>query len=344
MAIKEFESSNALTRKIWETENRQLFIDAAKESYFLPRFGGGADSIVFVRDELSKSAGDKITFGIRMRVTGDWVGAGQTLEGNEQSLTTYDFSVTLDQVRQGVRVRNGLTKQRTQIDLIEEARSALTVALAEKIDSLLFAALRTSPTKVFYSNNGVPTASTSLSTVKSALVATEDIITPKLILAMKTWAKTGGARSQSPIRPIRIDGRDTFILLTHPDALYDLKNDPTYAQAQREAAERGKTNPIFTGAVGVWDNVVIHEHENITIGTDAGAGANVNYSEGFLLGAQSLCWAWGERKPMVMKTFDYDEETGFGVELIYGAGKPKFNSKDYGVVTFLAARTAISDL
>lgn len=345
MAIKEFATSDALVRKIWLTENQLLFKEAAKESYFLPRFGGeSADNIVYVRNELSKSNGDRITFGIRMRLTSTGVGAGQTLEGNEQSLQTYDFSISLDQVREAVRIRQGLTKQRTQIDLAEEARMALKTWMAEKIDALLFAALRTSPTKTFYSNNGTFTSGASYAAVKADLTASQDNITPQIISAMKTWAKTGGNRAQAPLRPIRVDGRETFVFLTHPDALWDLKQTTVWAQAQREAAERGKSNPLFTGAVGVWDNVVIHEHENITIGTDAGSGSNVPFAEGFLMGAQSLCWAWGERGEMVEKTFDYDEEKGFAVNLIYGAGKPVFNGKDYGSVSFLCSRTQVSDI
>ena len=347
MTTTTFATGNALTRKIWEAENEKLFRDAIKESYFSKFMGSGPldkSSIVYVNNSLQKSAGDKITFGIRMRLTGAGVGSGETLEGNEEALTTYDFSVTMDRRRNGVRVTRGLTKQRVQMDLEEEARAGLKDWMTEFIDSKLFEALRaTAPTSCWYSNNGVITKGVA-ATIKADLVTAEDKITTDLISAVKTWALTGGARSQTPLRPIKIEGKNHFVLLVHPDVGYDLRKDATFVQANREAASRGTDNPIFTGMLGMWNNVIIHEHENIHIGTDAGASANVPYAENFLLGAQSLCWANGMREDMVEETFDYQEQAGFGIGLNYAVGKPIFNSLDYGSVGIYTSRTKVSDL
>jgi hypothetical protein len=48
----------------------------------------GTNSIVHVKNDLTKSKGDRITYGIRMRLSGAGVTSGQTLEGNEESLVT----------------------------------------------------------------------------------------------------------------------------------------------------------------------------------------------------------------------------------------------------------------
>jgi len=343
MSTTSFASGNALTVKHWMAKSEQLFRDAAKESYFLPRFGSaGKNSIVYEKKELMSKKGDKITFGIRMRLSGNGVGPGQTLEGNEESLTTHDYSVTMTRRRHAVRVENGLSEQRIQMDQLEEARLALVDWMAEYIDETLFTALRGTPTTVWYNNNGTPTKATAAA-AKAAITAAEDKLTPKLISALRAWAVTGGNRSQTPLRPIMVDGRKTFVLLIHPDVAFDLKNDSTYAQAKREADDRGKKNPLFTGALGVWDNVVIHEHENVYIATDAGGSADQPYAECFLLGAQSLCWAWGKRERMVEEDFDYEEETGIATRLNYAVGKPQFNSKDYGSIGVFVGRTQISD-
>ena len=340
------ESGNALTSKLWALENEKLFRDAMKQSYFLPRFGStDKNSVVYIKNELEKESGDRITFGIRMRLTGSGVGPGQTLEGNEEQLTLHNYSLNLTRRRHAVRVERGLTEQRIKTQLEPEAKMAIQDWMAEYIDDKLFEALRSTPTVVWYNNNGAPTKGASASAVKSDINSAQDKVTPKLLSAIRTWAITGGNRSQVPIRPIMVDGRKTYIFLAHPDVIYDLKNDSTYAQAQREAADRGKDNPIFTGAVGVWDNVVVHEHENILIGADAGSGSDQPYAECSLLGAQSLCFAFGKRKnQIVTQEFDYKEEVGYSIGLNYGAGKPVFNGKDYGSIGVYVGRTQISDL
>ncbi len=342
MAVKSFATTDALTRKLWMAENEQLFRDVAKESYFSRFMGKGKNSIVYEKEELKREAGDKITFGIRMRLSGSGVGAGQTLEGNEESLTTHDYSVTMDRRRFGVRVERGLSKQRIQADMEQEAREALKDKMTEYIDEQLFSSLRTTPTAVWYNNNGTLTKDTAAN-AKAAIVAAEDKITPKLVSGVRAWARTGGNRSQTPLRPIKVDGRDTFILLVHPDVAFDLKQDSTYTQYARDAEVRGESNPLFSGAIAVIDNIVIHEHENVHIGTDAGSSSDQPYAECFLLGAQALCWAWGMKEEMVQKDFDYGEEVGFSLGLNYAAGKPQFNSLDYGSVGVFVGRTQVSD-
>ncbi len=343
MAVKSFGTSDGLTRKIWLANNEQLFRDAAKESYFLPRFGGdNKNSIIYEKKELLKGNGDRITFGIRMRLTGTGVGPGQTLEGNEEALTTYTMNVTMTRRRHAVRVERGLSKQRTQADMEKEAREGLKDWMAEYIDQQIFTALSTTPTTVFINDNGTITKTTA-ATGKSTLTASQDKLTPKLIRAVKTWALTGGNRSQTPLRPIMVDGRKTFVLLVHPDVAYDLKNDSAYEQQVREAEVRGKSNPLFSGAVAVIDNVVIHEHENVTIGTDAGGSSDQPYAECIFMGAQAACWAWGMREEMKEEDFDYGEEVGFAMGLNYAVSKTQFNSLDYGSIGVYVGRTQLSD-
>lgn len=329
MAKTAFATGNALTKKAWD---EKLFRDTAKESYFSRFMGSTADSIIQVNEELVGKAGDNVTFGIRMRLSGSGVTSGMALEGNEESLTTHSFSVSLEEYAHAVRDRGPLDRQRVMFSIDEESVASLKTWGAEKIDSLCFSAIGASPTKIFYGGSATSTATLTAS----------DKITPQLISKAKTWALTGGNRGQTPLRGIRINGKNYFVLLVHPDVMYDLKQDSTFAQARREALERGKDNPIFSGAEAVWDGVIIHEHENITLATTWGSGA-VSGAQCMLLGAQAGVWAWGKRPKVVAEEFDYGREHGYAWSLIAKAGKPVFNSKDYGSVGFYVARTKISD-
>lgn len=344
MAVYSQASNDNKTRKLWELENEKLYRDAAMESYFLPRFGGtGKDSMVTINNKFQKEAGDNITFAIRMRLQGGGVGPGGTMEGNEDSLTFYDYNLTLTRERKAVRIERGLTGQRTQTDLEEEARAALRDWMAERIDYRILEALDVTPSLTFYNNNGAPAYNATYATAKAAIADGTSKLTPKLLSYIKTGASTGWNRSQTPIRPIKVNGKDHYIFLAHPDAIYDLRQDSEWNEAQREANVRGSDNPIFNGMVGMWDNIVVHSHERVTIGTDAGVGANVPYSKGYFLGAQAVCWANGKRDEMVQETFDYEEEVGFQIAMTYGVKKPVFNSKDYGSVAVVLNRTRVSD-
>jgi N4-gp56 family major capsid protein len=316
-----------------------------KESYFARFLGKDEGSVLQEKTQLEKQKGDKITFGLIQRLDGAGVTGTQPLEGNEEELETYDFNVELELYRHAVRTRGSLDEKRPVWDMPSEARSALKVWGTEKIDALTFAALQLAPSKIFYNNSSaVLTATTVEATAKSALTnATNSLLTLDTITKIKTWARTGGNRTQTPIRPVRIDGKEFYIMLVHPDVFADIKMTSEYKQANREARERGQDNPLFRNADFVWDGVIVHEHENVSIATDGGAGSQA-FARNLFLGAQAGCWAWGKRPYTIERDFDYGEKKGYSWNMMAGVKKSTFNSKDYGVLSVYSTRTNISGL
>ena len=157
------------------------------------------------------------------------------------------------------------------------------------------------------------------------------------------------------MRPIKIDGVNHYVLFIHPWQAFDLKNNATYAQAQREAAARGEKNPIFTGALGVWDNVIVHEHEYVPFLDISVAGHNFNASgagtdfsadcfRALLCGAQAAIFANTSKSFMMReRDFDYGNKVGHSTGIMGGVQKLTFNTSgiDYGVI---ALDTAASSL
>ena len=304
-----------------------------KESYFMPRFSGeGRNNIMQVKSLEGGGQGDKLTFGMISRLAGAGVTSRQTLEGNEENLQDYSFNLELEEYAHAVRDAGPLDRKRPIYDMDNESRDALQVWMSEKIDSLAFTALENSPTKIFYGGDATGTGD----------IAAGDKITPALLSKVKAWAVTGGNRSQTPLKPVSIGGKSYFVYLTHPDAMYDLKNDSTFAQARREAEVRGSENPIFSGALGVWDGVIIHEHENVGIATDWG-GSTIAGVKGSFMGQQALAWGWGARPKAVAESFDFQREHGFAVSMMSACEKPVFNSLDYGSIGIYTSRTQIGD-
>lgn len=325
-----FETDNALTVKLY---HEKLYRDARKESYFERFMSNGEDTPVQTKTDLESDEGDAVTFGIRYRLKGDGVTDDNVLEGHEEELSTADFKISLTQLRNAVRTKGKLSDRRPLFRVPNEARAALKDWMSEKIDQKCFDALDLSPTKVFYGGDATSTAD----------IDATDKVSLGLISRVKTWASTGGNRTQPKLRGINIGGKKHYILLVHNDVEYDLKRDPEYLQAQREAEVRGKNNPLFSGALAVWDDVIIHSHENIPIVTTWGAGSNVAGARCHFLGAQALCWAWGMRPWVTEETFDYKNKRGFAIGMIYAVAKPKFNNLDYGSIQVRVARTKVSD-
>lgn len=345
MAKTTFSTSDALTKKAWE---EKLFRDVVKESYFSKFVSSGADSIVTEKTQLSKDKGDEVTIGLRMRLAGAGVTEGQTLEGNEEKLSTYSMKLALKQYRHAVRDDGAMSRKRAMFEISGESQAALKDWMSEKIDQLHFdelgvgAGATANPSKIFYKTSTGVLATGTAATAKTALTAADGKLTLNMLSFLKAWALTGGNRSYVPLRPVKIEGKPYYVLLTHPDAVYDLRVDSNFQQAMRDAEVRGSENPLFTGALAIWDGVVIHAHENCAIATDSGAGSNVPWVKSAFLGAQALCVAYGKRPEVVQKTFDYDNEEGYATGVIMGVKKSIFNSLDYGSLGVYLARTNVA--
>lgn len=342
MAKTAFATDNPLTKKLYD---EKLFRDAVKQAYFDKFMGTTSDSLIMSKTELTKAKGDAVTMGLRMRLTGTGVISGQALEGNEEKLVTHSQAISLEQYRHAVRDDGEMTRQRAMFSIDEESQMALKDWGTEKIDQLMFDALFAAPTKVFYHVSGAVSHATTLAIARSKLtVAANSLLTPTLISAMRTYARTGGARSglTTPLRPITVEGKKYYCLLVHPDALYDLKRDATFATAMREAQERGPSNPLFQGSTAIWDGVVIHEHESVPIITNGGGGA-IPCSDGIFMGAQAGLFAWGKRPEVKTKKFDYDNENGYAWGMIGKAAKAVFNARDFGSFGVAISRSSISD-
>jgi N4-gp56 family major capsid protein len=335
MAITGFTTSDAAKKKLWM---EKLYRETVKETFLtqMGMMGDGEDFIIQEKRDLTKQKGDELDFFLIPKLPGSGVTDGETLEGKEERLNEYSFSVTLKRYRNAVR-HDYMSDKRVFFSISDEGARALRIWGTEKIETLVFDSLTSSPTRAMYTADGSTMATTTtFSTAKTALT-TSSVITPKQIQYAKAWAATGGNRTQNPLRPVTIKGKKYFVLMVHPYVGYDLKLDSTYAQAQREADVRGKDNAIFTGALGVWDNVIVVESEYVPVDSDAGAGANVNWSHCLLLGAQAGVLGWGDTPDIVTKGFDYEEETGTAYRMTMKAEKAKFNSVDWASISFPVA-------
>jgi N4-gp56 family major capsid protein len=331
MAVKGITTDDAVTKKVWD---ESAFREARKEMYVSKFMGKDSSAMIYEKTQLEKDMGDNITFTMFPRAQAPVIlgSSGEAVEGKEGKFEQFTDSITLEEYNTAFRTKNKGTidAQRPWFNLTDENAKALEQWSSEVMDELWFKAIQANPTRIVYGGDA-----TSVATLEAG-----DKLNPTLIRRLRAMAKTGfatgsNARKAYPFKSVKIGGVDYYVLLVHPYAVYDMKENAAYQQSVREAMERSKNNPIFTGAVAVIDNVIIHEHENIQI-KQTTSSSGIYYCTGVFMGAGSSIWAWGKRWSTYTEYFDFGREIGVNRSMIAATKKTSFkftstgSAADYG--------------
>lgn len=308
----------ALVPKIW---TKKVWHEGLKESFFDKFTALDGSNVVHKNKDLTGVKGDAVTFGLMMNLSGGGVeGNRATLTGNEEALNIYDFTVQTQLVRNAVS-RYEADDQKTQYDMLKEIKGALKQWLADWQDNKLIAKLSASPTagETLYASSAGTQAS----------ITANDKLTTTLISRAKRKAQMHDPK----VQPIKVDGMDKFIMLVSPWAARDLKDDAKWLAAQQNANVRGSKNPIFTGALGEYDGVILYEYERVLNDKTGASSANVCHN--LLLGKQAACFAVSRPAKHIKQVDDYGNVEGNGIAFYGVIEKSKFNSKDYGVINVM---------
>jgi len=346
MAKTSYPVGHALAVAHW---SKDLMKESLKRTYALKFMSTGATNICQIKTETGKSAGDNITFGLRMQLNGDGILGDGTLEGNEEALITYSDKIYINQLRHAVRSEGKMSEQRVPFSVREESRDGLADWWADRIDTAFFnqlcgntqvtdtrktgnqAAIAPSSTHVIYANGKATEA-------KVGSASASCVITLALIDKAVAKAET----LDVPMNPIMINGEKHYVYFMHPYDVYQLRTNTNTGQwldIQKAAMNGGKVsgNPIFTGALGVYNNVILHSSTRIP--TPVTAASNGEVRRGVFCGAQAAAVAFGRESSKKNfyswkeELFDYDNQLGVAAGSIFGLKKCVFNSKDFATIT-----------
>lgn len=329
-------SNSALRPELWR---KALFADVRDNLYMTRFIGDSEQSMIQELEDLSKDAGSNVSFGLGMKLSGSGITGDNTLEGNEEAMTDYDEDLAIDQLRHAVRLTGRMDEKKNAYNMRTNAKARLTDWWAQRIDQEILDKLCGKTTSTF--SNTPTAAAASRSIFAGGQSAIGNITTAnKMDTKVLDAAKQAAVLASPALRPIRVNGKPYFVAILHTYDATNLRQDPVWAQAQRDANVRGEENPIFTGALGIWNGIVVHEHEYIYRTNDGSGAAQV--ARNILCGQQAGVIAWGAPVQWVEKSFDYGNSWGISVGAIFGVIKPIFNSVDYGVITMYAASAAAS--
>ena len=356
-------ASTGLTPQQWDAK---YFRNYFQENRFAGEMGSTQNSLIHVKEDLTKKKGDSITFALVNRLTGGGVTGNDVLEGNEEDQVSRSFKLTVNQRRHAVLVpymeeqfsaiplrqaaRESLmdwSQENTRDRIITELGSINGVAygtatsgqrdtwLVDNADRVLFGALK--------SNNNANIHANSLSNIDN----TDDKLTTGAASLMKRIALSASPK----IRPLRStsSGRRFFVMYVPSLVFRDLKTDSTITQAQRDVVLRMQNEKLFKGGDLEWDGIIFKEIDDIEVLSGVGAGS-IDAAPAYLCGVQAIGYGIARRWNTVTQKTDYEDKMGVAVRDMGNFGKMTFGTgsgdtddlKDHGIVTGFFASVADS--
>lgn len=347
-----------LTVQQWDDKFFRQYIHDGR---FKELQGTDENSIIQMKEDLTKKKGDTITIALVNRLTNQATTGTNVLEGNEEDLASRSHDITVNKRRNAVRIAE-MTEQKSAIDLRDAGRATLMDWAVEDTRDLYIQALGSLNGTAFLSRTatiadawlvdnadrvlfGAAAAGlTDMSSDLALLDGSSDLFNVTALDAMILKAKTASPK----IRPVRDakNGRRYWVVLANPHAFKNLRDsiDTEVLAATVVQAEGAK---LFEGGDLFWNGAIVKEVDNLPIYPNLGDSATTEVTPVYLMGAQALGHGLAKRWKSVTEEFDYGDKHGIAIESIYGVSKLRFGTgttdtddyKDHGVVTGFFATT-----
>ena len=324
--------------KLW---SRKLMREALKQTWASRFMGSDSNSLCQTLDETSKGPGDRIRCILRMQLGGDGIQGDGTLEGNEESLVTHTDDLLINQLRHAVRSKGKMTEQRIPFSIREEARMGLQDWWADRFDAWFFNQLAgvTAQSDTKFTGNNTVTAHDANHTVSASGSTNFSLeVIDQAVLK---------ARTISPVvRPVQTEAGAKYVMFITPEHHYDLRrntNTLEWGDVQKAAMQGGNIsdNPIFTGALGEYNGVILHEAFRLP----TASGGTANLGGAVLCGAQAATFGFGRdnspnRMSWVEELFDYNNQLGVSAGCIAGMKRTIYNSESFSSILVNATHSA----
>lgn len=351
MSTTAYGVNSAEAVKLW---SRKLAHEVRKTTYIDRFIGEGSDSLIQMKSEAKKDSGDRIRVILRMLLTGDGVVGDQPLEGNEESLTTYTDDLIINQLRHAVRSQGKMSEQRIPFEHRAEAKDGLRDWWAERMDYSFFnhicgyTVANTTGTGTgtpYIAGNTILAPSSGRKMTSNSGVTNDEGLGSSDLFTLTTIDRAvEKAKVATPkIRPINYKGGKYYVMFLHPYQVTDLRTTTSTGQwldIQKSAmmGDGSQGNPIFTGALGMYNGVILHEAYRVTQGVNSSTGAAITtVRRSVLCGAQSAFIGFGKGSSFKQmdwreELFDYGNQLGVEAGFVFGIKKAQFNSTDFGTI------------
>jgi N4-gp56 family major capsid protein len=346
-------TGDALAVKLW---SKKVSVEALKQTWAFKFMGRDDNSVIQILDETTKSSGDRIRFPLRRLISGRGVQDGELLENREERLTFYTDDLFIRQLRHATRTIGRFTDQLVPFSVREHMRPALQDWHADRIDTWFFNQIcsNTQVADTIYTGQQAATSADDDHIIiagGATAWSMSNTSTCKFTLTLIDVAVERAKTLEVPIRPVMIGGEAKYVLFMHPYQVTDMRTSTATNQwfdIQKAAMQGGAVtnNPIYTGALGEYNGVILHASHRVPLFSTSAGGASSG-AQAVLCGAQAAVMGFGrddgpERYNWTEEYFDYKNEFGVAVDTIAGLKKTRFNGSDFATIavrTFAAAHT-----
>ena len=371
MGTTNFAVNDAMAVKLW---SRVLDHESLKYTAIYPLIGDDENSIIHRQNQTSKGPGDSITYAIVMQLNQVGFSENDLAEGNGETLTTYSDSLVINELMGvvGVKSRRTIDQQRVPWDLRSTAKGRLRDWYAKRYSTSFFNQVcgYTPVTDTRLTGLNPISAPSSTRIIRQSGRASDDLLTSAdtFTLGLIDAAKETAVTATPPIRPVQFGGKspdeggrrdfnntleDMFTMYLHPYQVTSMRRNTSTGQWQElnkwaYMGHKQTGNPIFSGAIGIYNGVILRQAFDVTNGVSAVDGSAVTtVKRAVLLGGQAAMMAFGQDNgPNKMtwneELFDHKRRLEISALTIHGLKKTKYNSVDYGTVvvsTYAAAST-----
>ena len=358
MAYTSFGVNDAMAVKLW---SKALTVAMRDNLDLAPLMGTDSNSIIHVKEDARKGSGDKVTCGLRARLTGDGITESEIAEGNGESLSIYSDAVVLNELGHvaAARSENTIDQQRVPFSLRNECKDALGEWWADRFSVSFFNHVcgYTPQTDTKYTGLNAVSGIATGTGLERQIVAganandenlgSSDTFTLELVDQAVEAAKVGNQK----VRPMKIGGMEKYVMYLHPYQVTALRTatGTTQWNAIMQSALSGgqiSKNPIYTGALGEYNGVILRSSQDVTQGVNSSSGAAITtVRRAVLLGAQAAVCAFGKKGGMDRarwneELLDHKRKLEVSAWQIWGLKKSVWNSVDFGTVvvsTYAAA-------
>ena len=372
MSTTSFGVGDAMAVKLW---SKKLSVEAVKATDVAAYIGEDAGSIIHRKTETSKGKGDQVTFGLRIQLSGNGFTENELAEGNGEALTIYSDALVINELGHvvGIKAEDTIDWQRVPFDMREEARQGLADWWRKRISVSFFNQVcgYTPANSAPFGGKftGMQTVSAPNSTRQiwqGSLTADESLgSTNTFSLTMLDKMKEMAINASPLIRPINIKSQTgdvgdyenvqegKYAVFLHPYQVTDMRTSTSTGQwldIQKAAMAGGQITkiPIYTGALGEYNGMILKSAIDVTQGVNSSTGAAITtVRRAVLCGAQAAVVAYGQKNAPAKyrwneEKFDHKRRMEVSGWTIWGLKKARFNSVDYGTIlgsTYAAAHT-----
>lgn len=350
---------------------RRLEQEAQYSTYFdrftgeIDKFNRVPDAVVVRKSEL-RNGGDSMIIPMKKNISLNNRYGDAELIGTEATQELYNLEVKVNQWRAAVAGPDANANHRIKyLNMIQEMRPDLVRAVSREMDAEHFRCLceggslnltgstttgglgiaTTFHHKIYgvgesssIDNNATTLASWIMPT--TGTICSDNILDLDAIDALKALGK------KEKIVPLDLGG-DWWVLLCHQNQIYTIQtaNSNAWRAGVEEAAQRGRDNPFFSGAVWAYNGIILHEHPDVPSVVSTGTG-DVTYNYGdnntnnhkvaWLLGRNCMAMAEGSPMKFTPEDYDYMNKRSIGMAQIFGLGRADYVKDDGNNATFIS--------